>query len=1036
MKEIESDNLLDNDNQILPFIHKKEKIKNSSNQFSTIFLIIVSLILSISIIISLLYYFFILKKKITEVKTIKTDFNKSFLDNNKYELIKLNNEIEVLIIQDIETIKSSFSVVVNTGFLSNPKEQGIAHLTMNYIFNENNEEEKQLIKKLKQYFGNTSSKISRFFTSYNFYCLNDGFYGILKKFGEIFSQKINESPTRKDVNYLIKKINDIYLNLNNNYQNKEEHLINYIVEGIKDNDKEILPEGNEKVLEEKKLNIQIKNYIKNHYFGKNIKIALYSPFKPSLVKSYVIEAFNNITENSNNMTKINQTSLNTNKIILTEIMNSLPFLKIVYYINGTTNGNDNIYINQGYFNYIDYILTNSKNSLYHIFDTNSQIKSIDTYSNITINNKIKYTIQINFYDVLFLRDGKNIENMINYIFSFIDKNIVENFYDTSYDFLQDAYNNSFLFKSKSSDFENYANLQALKLFWRGQNLSYFLYDSFLPEKSKEKIKNITSQFLRENAIVILGLEKNSIMECGSNFLNQTICLHLKINKTFTEYFPLKYSYYNVDFNKLKKKEVDYLNTTKPDSYTTQYKNLISPNILDKNEFISKNNIHLIYNSDTMKIYSKIDRTFKIPKVVVNIKIFHYLLRNSSFINLTNPYENLFTYLTYYHYLKSEIEKELRDAIIAGNEINVGINDNCIFVEIVAFSDIIDDILIVVQDIIFKPNREKSNIETYIKSTEFYINETKFDNYWKYKIKPNYYIKKKIKINLNSIIDNIIKSINEVRESMIVYVYFYGNINDTMALFLSQFFSMNDNSTFLPMKLADYYGDPNISNYMVLIKKTVFPSENYSIYYINKEDTYMTVQVIINLGKYTEENYLKLFLISKLLTVNNDVKIELKILKNLFFFIEKISDSENYQNLEKSIDNLFTDKHIDDIKSIYQKKNNETGIDLFYYLKNNLVLELNKKDLNLNDRANEIFNSLFYDNIELNSTSFNYSSNKYNIKDLKKYDIDGLFIFFKDLLKKNFIKLTFRIGQKTNEVMDIFKSTIFNNQYQSKPEEIN
>ena len=91
MKEIESDNLLDNDNQILPFIHKKEKIKNSSNQFSTIFLIIVSLILSISIIISLLYYFFILKKKITEDKKIKTDFNKTFLDNNKYELIKLNN---------------------------------------------------------------------------------------------------------------------------------------------------------------------------------------------------------------------------------------------------------------------------------------------------------------------------------------------------------------------------------------------------------------------------------------------------------------------------------------------------------------------------------------------------------------------------------------------------------------------------------------------------------------------------------------------------------------------------------------------------------------------------------------------------------------------------------------------------------------------------------------------------------------------------------------------------------------------------------
>ena len=272
---------------------------------------------------------------------------------------------------------------------------------------------------LRDYFGKSSSKITRFYTSFNFYCLNDGLYKIIKNFGLVFSQKIVE----KTLDFS-EKIDNFYQLKNKNDENIEEHLINYLVEGVNNSkNEEILPEGNKYTSS----NIEkIKELINNYYYGENIKIVLYSQLKMSLAKTYIIEAFNNIKSNNNsNITNYynEEKKFNTNKIIAYNLSTTVPYIKVVYYIKGISEKEQNVYINQAYLNYIEYILINSYNtSLYNILtkDLNYSLRSINVYSNITSNNYIKFSIIVNCYDVNYTHDGHSLSTILSTIYGYIE----------------------------------------------------------------------------------------------------------------------------------------------------------------------------------------------------------------------------------------------------------------------------------------------------------------------------------------------------------------------------------------------------------------------------------------------------------------------------------------------------------------------------------------------------------------------------------------------------------------------------------------
>ena len=283
-KEIISLSLNEEENPYHQIKNKKKKKK----EFPSSFLVFFSALILIFLLISIIIYY-INKHKIKESIILNANFKTSLLDNNKYELIKLNNGIEVLLIQDKKTEKSSLSLVLQYGYLTDLNNPGIAHLIMHFLYLKI---QKNTDNDLRDYFGKSSSKITRFYTSFNFYCLNDGLYKIIKNFGLVFSQKIEEK-----ILDFSEKIDNFYQLKNKNDENTEEHLINYLVEGVNNSkNEEILPEGNKYTSS----NIEkIKELINNYYYGENIKIVLYSQLKMSLAKTYIIEAFNNIKSNNN-----------------------------------------------------------------------------------------------------------------------------------------------------------------------------------------------------------------------------------------------------------------------------------------------------------------------------------------------------------------------------------------------------------------------------------------------------------------------------------------------------------------------------------------------------------------------------------------------------------------------------------------------------------------------------------------------------------------------------------------------------------------
>ncbi len=1021
-------------------IKKKNKKKSEFSWFLLFFSIFILIVSLVAIIIYNLQ-----KKTIKGIQIINANFTKPFLDNNKYELIKLNNGIEVLLIQDNRTEKSSLSLLLNYGFLTDLNNPGIAHLTMQYLYSEI---QKKTDNDLREYFGKSSSRISRFYTSFNFYCLNDGLYKIITKFGEVFSQKINI----KEFNHynLIQKISNYYKLKSENSKNVEQHLINYLVEGVNNsNNKDILPEGDLDLYSNKTILLNyIKESINNYYYGENIKIVLYSQIKPSLAKSYIIEAFNNIKSNKNaNLTNSynEERKFKTNKIISYKINSTVPFIKLVYYIKGISKQEENVYINQAYLNYIEYILVNSyNNSLYNILtkDLNYSLRSINVYSNITFNNYIKFSIVINCYDVNYTRNGKSIETILSTIYGYIESNVINSYNETIFKYLKKAYETSFKFQDKSSELENIITQYALKLFWRKNKIDSLLYNKFIPEKDAEKyIKFLSSQFLRNNSIVIIGQEEKATISENTNntsLFSKKNTRILNLKNTETKYYNVKYAYIDVDFYKqLENKTIEKYNKQPyPLKYSTQLENLIYPNILDKYEYIAEDNIKLIYNTETLKIYFKYDRTFKTPKEVVTLKLFHYLSKNNT---KETQNLNLYSFFTYFIYLKIEIEEKLREAIIVGNIIEVNLFDDFINIKIVAFNDVVKDILKEINKIIYSPNLTLENDDIFFLQTNIYISSiSDINEYWKYIIKMNYYIKNNIHTismkNENSKDkEKVLENVKNIKDSMIVYMYFYGSLNENESKNISELFIKNESNyiNLLSKLIQNYDNISKISDFINQFTNIIVPINDSTLYYVNISNTYKrNVQVFYYFGNYTKEKYNKLFLLSKILNSNHtEINIEVKILNGLFLFLEKNEDRP-FQNIESSIDKLLNNNTLKSIYEQYSIKNKENGIEQFYYLKKNFITHLNKHNLNLIERADAAINNIFYNNIQFyNNKSINVN-NTDTSKNLTKIELKDVTDTFLKNSFKNVKRLSIRIGEIKKKNLEGYTVELFNKNFKS------
>ena len=139
------------------------------------------------------------------------DVVKSKSDKRRYKLIKLENQMRCLLIQDDEADKSAASLNVNVGCALDPKEfYGTAHFLEHMLFmgTEKYPDENEYSEYIKNNGGYNNAFTSLTETNYHFETSNEGFERALDMFAQFFIAPIlGESSTEREMKAIDSEFN-------------------------------------------------------------------------------------------------------------------------------------------------------------------------------------------------------------------------------------------------------------------------------------------------------------------------------------------------------------------------------------------------------------------------------------------------------------------------------------------------------------------------------------------------------------------------------------------------------------------------------------------------------------------------------------------------------------------------------------------------------------------------------------------------------------------------------------------------------------
>ena len=633
------------------------------------------------------------------------------ISEHNYSSITFDNNIKIILTQVNYNDTAGGAISFDKGYLDNEYKPGFLNLALLSLINNLTNDKNEIRYKLKNYMGTLDYSLDEYYSTFSFTILNNGFFDYLKYFAQL--SYLNENDIRLGNENINSSLNN--LKRPRNILNKREnHLLEFLIYGYKDkNGEDIYPEG---IKSELKENLGdnytlISDIMKDLYSSSSkIKIILFSRYKKSLVIKYILKYFNIVfktlkKEETHNYV-YNISNFETNKIIYYRISDhENNFIKINYYINNTNNNINQMNVDSGYLNYIKYILQETKEgSLYYELTHNNKslgIKSLSSNIDMVLKNKILFSIYIelnrlsyNYLKEIISSVYEYIEKIKNYIFNLNeeDKRAKELYYINrqNFTFTEDPHDGNY-YKKKSRE-----------LFYK-DNYSYFLREVLLPynfTRNLNNIKNYISKLTMNSSVVIIGIndytkEKYSLKNTDISFIFKNI--------SQTKYFHLNYSY-----NDLSKLNLS-LNSSEDNITIVYKKNNFRSSYTYRNEVIIYDEDSYSYfdkkieqicsvNNDTYKFFYLRDTRFGLPKLFITLYILHPFLRP----NYTNPTENdelFFQFVIFISYLKSEINDKLSDAIRAGNTIKVEFNENYAYIDIICYSDLVEKILIIINDII-------------------------------------------------------------------------------------------------------------------------------------------------------------------------------------------------------------------------------------------------------------------------------------------------------------------------------------------------
>lgn len=874
---------------------------------------------------------------------------KSLNDNNNYEYFKLDNEIELMLIQNKNITNSYVSLNISVGsfdeeFEYNNKRirvEGIAHFLEHMLFlgNEKYPDEDLYHNYISNHGGSTNAYTAGDHTCYFFDINNNYLYDALDIFSQFF---ISPLLTKDAINREINSVNSEHKKniLSDNWIQYEILKRNL----NKNNPFNNFTTGTTETLLIDNIYEKLITFYNMYYSSNLMKLVIMSDKDPKELYQYVKKYFGLIKNKNIKINRIYENPINNNKDILIKVIpysnNNLIKLSI------SLENYENMHLTKE-LNIIKYIINNENgNTLINILKKLNLIESFD----IDIDNAGNYSIITFIFDVVDYN-----ESYINDILSYFKQYlllIINNINNNNFNKIIEE----LLFTSKKIfdkfeilDKTNFIN--DILLDWNILNIPYnkllcndYIYDNF----SLEKIKNILYSIINNKKILLIS-SKN----IDSNQLN-----------LYEKYYNIKYSSNTINDplnNSSKKVSFQFPKLNRYivyDSPIINNLNDIKPIKIYDDKFILYKKFNNKYNNNNVQIMIY----FIIPKINDNIKnhiLFSLIYKiiydlNSSFLDeISNADYNF----------DIGYDKDIFYLFINGNEKYM--------------DQIISNFIKIIKYTKFDNNNFKKSLydlNKAIKNKKTLLPYIKINYFIKRALEHDYYFYNDILSELNNIyFDDILSYYNNFLNNISLLVYIEGVFNNHL---IDSIINNFDKS---------FIFDKNIFNRNL----NIINNKTDSICDINNENNKEVNNVVshcINLG------YIQIGITKNWDIILNIINILDMIINKDFFNILRTKKQLGYvvKSFIKKIGNIQKPYYI----YCFLVQSEHTNCKLISDHINNFIITYKNKIDSLNDNDIDKYKKIILKNILKNKETL-YEESFSNVRSIfysgKFFDIDKILI---------------------------------------------
>lgn len=505
---INSISLLEKNNSL--HYHKTHK-KKTHSIFQTkkrkfglvdIFLFIIMTIVIIALIVYLILYF-----QINKINTILYNDNlpHTNYDPRLYEVVVLNNGIEVALINNFNSSICAFGITIGGGYSNDGEVMGlgnlIKHLFVRHLTLAPNG---QFMETLSHNLGKFNANYKDNSTTFSFEVEKSGFDDTLKMFSNFL---LNFSAINNDINT---SVNTIETELGRIRLERDVLEKQVLYEVIFNTTEGYFPYGSKYSFNRySNLSEIINDYISKTFVGKNIKIAIYSNQRLNLIKGQVIKYFSGLPkgeEKSNYL--IENQELHLGKVVLLLLDKAqYQYLSVSFYFD-----RNEFPLCELYLKYFQYLLNDkSENSLYYSLITFVLIRSMSTSVNIYYPSTVEFKIQIETINTASVaQEPSAIVSMIYSYFTSIQKDKFKEYHEKLYQEFRKINSQQFVYQPFPNDLSGYITDVSLSLFNFTSDYRFPYGKNYVPQFDQAIINKILNHFTYNHSVILIG---------GENFEN-------------------------------------------------------------------------------------------------------------------------------------------------------------------------------------------------------------------------------------------------------------------------------------------------------------------------------------------------------------------------------------------------------------------------------------------------------------------------------------------------------------------------------------